>query len=90
MISVSGKLICSNQIEVELVSSLLPEHSRLPLSEPGCLNFLVRRTSDPLIWHVEEAFTDRAAYEAHQSRMRTSSWYKATAHLKRDYRISGI
>ena len=43
-----------------------------------------------LVWQVDESFTDRAAFEAHQARMRGSAWYKATAHLKRDYRTTGL
>ena len=90
MITLSGRLICANAIEAELVSSLLPEHTRLTRDEPGCLSFHAHRTADPLVWQVDEAFTDRAAFDAHQARTRASAWHKATAHLKRDYRTTGL
>ena len=90
MITLSGRLISGNAVEADLVASLLPEHIRLTRAEPGCLSFSVTRTSDPLVWQVEERFTDRAAFDAHQARNRASAWYKATAHLRRDYRSSGL
>lgn len=90
MITLTGKLVCANAIEAELVASLLPEHTRLTREEPGCLSFLVTRTADPLVWNIEEAFEDEAAYRAHQARARTGAWHSATAHLKRDYRTTGL
>ncbi|MGA0542341.1 putative quinol monooxygenase [Neotabrizicola sp. VNH66] len=90
MITLSGRLICANAVEADLVATLLPEHMRLTRAEPGCLSFNVLPTADPLVWHVDEAFTDRAAFDAHQARTRASAWHKATAHLKRDYRTSGL
>ncbi len=89
MITLTGHLICANTTEAGLVREHLPDHVRLTREEPGCLSFNIRPTTDPLVWQVDEAFTDRAAFDAHQARTRTSAWYKATAHLKRDFRISG-
>ena len=90
MITLTGKLVCANSVEAELVASMLAEHTRLTREEPGCLSFLVTRTADPLVWQVEEAFEDAAAYRAHQTRLRASPWHAATAHLKRDYRTTGL
>ena len=90
MITLTGRLICANSIEADLVAQHLPEHARLTREEPGCLSFNVLPTGDPLVWHVDEAFTNRDAFEAHQTRTRASAWHKATAHLKRDYRTSGL
>ena len=90
MITRTGKLVCSNMIEAELVASLLEEHTRLTRAEPGCLSFLVTRTADPLVWNVEEAFSDEPAYRTHQKRARASAWHKATAHLHKDYRETGL
>lgn len=90
MISLSGRLICANATEADLVRQHLPEHLRLTRAEPGCLSFQVSATDDPLIWQVAESFTDKAAFEAHQSRTRASAWHAATAHIRRDYRITGL
>ncbi len=90
MITLSGRLICANATEADLVREHLADHLRLTRAEPGCLSFNVVPTDDPLVWQVDESFTDRAAFEAHQARMRGSAWYKATAHLKRDYRTTGL
>ncbi|MCV2878385.1 antibiotic biosynthesis monooxygenase [Sedimentimonas flavescens] len=83
----SGRLICSDAKQAEIVRAHLPEHIRLTHLEPGCLSFQVTQTADPLVWTVEEAFTDRAAFEAHQARTRVSDWGKATTDIPRDYEL---
>lgn len=88
MITVTGRLICVSAADVDLVQRLLPDHIRLSRDEPGCLSFNVVQTADPLIWQLDETFVDRAAFEAHQARTRTSPWFKATTHLKREFRRS--
>ncbi|MFN4201675.1 MAG: putative quinol monooxygenase [Tabrizicola sp.] len=87
MIRVTGTLTCSTPGEAEIVRANLPEHIRLSRAEPGCLTFNVDPTADPLIWRLDESFTDRAAFEAHQARTRGSAWFAATATLKRDFSI---
>jgi quinol monooxygenase YgiN len=82
-----GNLICASADEVDIVRKFLPEHIRLTVSEPGCLSFAVTQTEDPMIWRVEERFTDRRAFEAHQARTRASAWGAATAAIRRDYEI---
>lgn len=66
----------------------LPEHIRLTRAEPGCLSFDVTRTDDPMIWQVDEAFTDREAFDAHQTRTGASDWAAQTADIARDYAIT--
>jgi quinol monooxygenase YgiN len=88
LIALTGRLVCSSTDDAELVQKLLPAHIRLSRAEPGCLSFNVVQTADPLVWRLDETFRDRAAFEAHQARTRASDWYRATAHLKRDYQIS--
>lgn len=88
MIRLSGKVFCETEAEARLVASLLPEHIRLSRAEAGCLSFSVEPGEDPLVWNVEESFRDEAGFEAHQLRTRQSDWYLATAHLRREYRIS--
>ncbi len=87
MITVTGTLTCATAEEAGIVRALLPDHIRLSRREPGCLSFDVTATDDPLVWRLHETFTDRAALEAHQARTRASAWFRATAHLARDFRL---
>ncbi len=87
-VRLSGQLMCTSQEEVDLILRLLPEHIRLTQGEPGCLAFEVTQTDDPMIWHVEECFTDGAAFEAHQARTRASLWGAETKAIRREYEIS--
>jgi quinol monooxygenase YgiN len=86
-IRLTGTLICSSEAERALVRQFLPEHIRLTRQEPGCLSFEVTQSADPLIWTVEECFTDQAAFDAHQTRTKASEWARQTAAIRRDYRI---
>jgi quinol monooxygenase YgiN len=88
-VRLSGLLRCASDAEAELVRRHLPEHVRLTRAEPGCLAFEVTPTDDPLTWRVEERFTDRAAFDAHQRRTRASAWGAATAAIRRDYQLAG-
>jgi quinol monooxygenase YgiN len=87
-IRLSGKLICASQKEAALVATHLPEHIRLTRLEPGCLSFEVAQVDDSMIWLVEELFSDRAAFEAHQDRAKDSLWGAATKAIRREYQIS--
>ena len=88
MIRLSGSLICTTHAQARAVMMCLPDHLRLTRAEPGCLSFDVVETDDPMIWQVDEAFIDRAAFEAHQSRAAASDWGQQTAGITRDYVIS--
>ncbi len=84
---VTGALFCAPD-EIGTVRAALPEHIRLSRNEPGCLAFDVRQSSeDPCRWELDERFADRAAFEAHQARTRQSAWWRATSHMRRDFRI---
>ena len=87
-IRLSGRLICASEEEAALVATLLPEHIRLTRLEPGCLSFEVAQVDDSMIWLVEELFSDRAAFEAHQDRAKDSLWGAATKAIRREYQIS--
>jgi quinol monooxygenase YgiN len=87
MIRVTGTLTCANAAEVDIVRRHLPTHITLSRAEPGCLTFNVDPTEDPLVWRLDESFTDRAAFDAHQVRTRASDWFRATAHLARDFHV---
>ena len=87
MIHLSGQLICTDDQQAATVRDHLPDHIRLTLAEPGCLTFTVTQTADPLIWQVDESFTDQAAFDTHQARTRTSAWYQKTAPIARAFQI---
>jgi quinol monooxygenase YgiN len=87
MIHLTDTLRCATPEDARLVERLLPEHIRLTLAEPGCLSFTVRPVEDGLIWAVDETFSDRAAFQAHQARTVASHWGRATAHIPRSYQI---
>lgn len=81
----TGHLICKDESELALVQQYLPDHIRLSRAEPGCLAFDVTQTENPLIWQVDEEFTDQHAFDAHQTRTRSSLWYQKTGHITRRY-----
>lgn len=89
-VTLSGLLICANQEESRRVIAALDEHIRLTRAEPGCLSFQVLPTDDPMVWSVAEAFSDPAAFEAHQARAAASDWAQATRGITRDYKIEGM
>ncbi|MBF4571581.1 antibiotic biosynthesis monooxygenase [Herbiconiux sp. VKM Ac-1786] len=85
-----GRLICADARQASIVAEHLPAHLALTRAEPGCLSFEVTPTSGPLIWSVEEHFDGEPSFRAHQSRAASSPWGRATAHLTRDYTITGL
>lgn len=88
MIKLTGRLVCKSAKEVELVRQYLPEHKKLTKKETGCVSFEVTQTTNPLIWKVEELFTNQATFDAHQKRTRASVWGKETSEIAREYEIS--
>jgi quinol monooxygenase YgiN len=87
MIHVTGTLTCATVDEADLVRKHLPEHIRLSRAEPGCLTFNVDPTGDPLVWQLDESFTDKAAFQAHGDRTRSSLWYTVTVGLARNFKV---
>lgn len=89
-IALSGKIICTNADQLKIVLEYLPEHIALSREEPGCLYFDITQTDDPLIWQVEELYTDETALKAHKNRLATSTWASKSTAIKRDiHRIDG-
>ncbi len=87
MLALTGRLICTSQDQADRVRAHAAEHIRLTLEEPGCMSFSVGQTADPWIWQVDETFTNRAAFEAHQIRTAASDWGQATQGIKRDFTL---
>ncbi|MEZ5751066.1 MAG: antibiotic biosynthesis monooxygenase [Paracoccaceae bacterium] len=86
-IHLTGKLICNDEAQAAIVRAHLSEHIRLTHAEPGCERFEVEPES-PLVWSVRERFSDRAAFDAHQSRVKASAWGQATQGIPREYQIT--
>lgn len=89
MIELNGTLICKDLSDVSIVERFLPKHVELSRDEPGCLRFEVTQSDDLLVWNVSELFTDQASFDSHQARVKASEWGQATAHIQRDYTITG-
>lgn len=88
MIKLTGRLLCKNVEESELVRRFLPEHIRLTKEETGCLAFNVTETADPLVWQVEELFSDPQTFALHQARTKASEWGRETRAIVREYQIT--
>ncbi|MEA9997579.1 MULTISPECIES: GNAT family N-acetyltransferase [unclassified Cryobacterium] len=89
-VSLSGQLVCLTQDQAGIVRDHLQLHLDLTRAEPGCLAFNVTRTSNPLVWQVEERFEHASAWEAHQERVTGSEWGHATAGIERRYSVIGL
>ncbi|MFQ1900699.1 putative quinol monooxygenase [Aeromonas veronii] len=77
--------------DLALVKDELDNHIQLTRSETGCLIFKV--TQDPLNpcrFDVYEEFVDEAAFQAHQSRVKSSRWGEITVNVERHYTVTGI
>ncbi|MGF7484010.1 putative quinol monooxygenase [Providencia sp. SP181] len=90
MIKLTGRLVCKSADEVAIVRHYLHEHKRLTKEEAGCVSFEVMETADPLIWKVEEIFTNQVTFDSHQKRARASVWGMETSAIAREYEISEI
>lgn len=74
---------------LEAVRTALPAHIDLTRAEHGCLAFDVTEDHDVTgRFHVSERFSNRIAFEAHQTRMASSSWAVVTAGIARHYTIT--
>ncbi len=70
------------------VMSALETHKMLTLQESGCLVFEVKQSEEnPHIFDVYEEFVDKASFEAHQKRVKSSFWGEVTSHVERHYQI---
>lgn len=73
-----------------MVRAHLPLHIEFTRAEPGCLEFAVSPTIDPLVWEVHERFVDAGSFRAHQERVAVSEWGAATAGIVREYVITEV
>lgn len=88
-----SKLVLSGYIEVpeadaDAILAELPNHIQLTLQEPGCLFFDVSQDkTNPARFRVYEEFSDEAAFDRHQQRVKNSRWGDITARVSRHYEI---
>jgi quinol monooxygenase YgiN len=90
MIRLRGQLRCLTAEDAATVFRLRAEHVRLTRAEPGCVDFDIAPTDDPMVWEVMEAFRTRADFDAHQSRTRGSVWFAGTRGCIRDFVVEEI
>ena len=83
-VSLTGRLVCRDMAEMLALLDHAQEHIEASRAEPGCLQFDLTQTDDPLVFAVAERFADAGAYAAHQARTRGSAWWHATADIARD------
>ena len=87
-IHLTGRLICADEAEARIVRDHIDEHIRLTREEPGCERFDVAQTDDPLVFQIDETFTSRADFEAHQERAKSSTWGTVSAGIRRDFQVT--
>ena len=76
---------------MDAVRAALPAHIALTRAESGCVRFEVTEDAGtPGRFRVEEAFTDAAAFHAHQSRTAPSGWARVTDGIAREYSVTGL
>ncbi|AZZ92318.1 antibiotic biosynthesis monooxygenase [Hahella sp. KA22] len=74
--------------DLSVVEQALSTHIQLTLAEAGCLVFQVtQHDRDPNRFDVYEEFVDRAAFNAHQARVKNSHWGGVTLNVARHYEI---
>lgn len=74
------------QEDLAAVETELPNHISLTSAEEGCICFSVeQRLNDPCVFDVYEEFQSGAAFNLHQSRVRSSKWGEITVNVSRHY-----
>lgn len=90
LIAVEGRLICADMGQMMLALDLLPDHVAASRNEPGNLRFDLSQTEDPLIWSLNELFTDAGAFAAHRARTLASRWGRDSGAITRDFHERAI
>ena len=77
--------------DLAAVTAALPTHTQLTRQEAGCLRFdVIQDPETESIFLVYEEFIDRAAFEKHQRRLRSSEWGRAAANVQRHYQVREV
>ncbi len=90
MIRLTGTLTCATPDDLIIVETYLPDHIRLSRAETGCIRFDVTQSADPMVWLLDETYTDRTAFDAHQTRNRASVWWQVSQGLVRDFQLTDL
>lgn len=73
------------------IEAALADHIAVTRAEAGCLLFSVEPSGEvPGRFLVSELFRDRAAFDSHQARVRSSAWGLISAGIPRSYTIEEI
>src|SRR5690554_4326450 len=84
-VSAMSKIILEGHIvvagsDLAAVMAELPTHIRRTWQEEGCLCFdVTQSSSNNNVFFVYEEFIDRAGFEAHQQRVKSSDWGRVAA-----------
>lgn len=86
-VTLKGFIVVPDE-EIELVEQELEAHTDLTRKEAGCMTFKVTRSENTHNrFDVYEEFVDRAAFDAHQRRVKASYWGTVTINVERHYEI---
>lgn len=85
LIALEGRLICKDMAQMMLALDLLTDLVSASRAEPGNLRYDLSQTDDPLIWKLNELFTDADAFAAHQARIAASRWGRESGEIGRDF-----
>ena len=89
-VTLTGFITVSEDDNADVLNAL-PNHIKLSRKEPGCLVFKVTQDESIMFrFKVYEEFESKAAFEQHQSRVRSSLWGKITKNIERNYNVEGL
>ena len=75
--------------ELSAVKQELSNHIELTRKEEGCLIFdVTQNLTNPCRFEVNEVFADKAAFECHQQRVKSSKWGEISVNVERHYEIA--
>lgn len=87
-LKLNGQMVCETLQQREAILTHLQKHVELTRAEPGCIEFSVEETRNPMVFQVDEMFASEADYQAHRARTESTQWAEATKGIKRQYNIS--
>lgn len=87
-IILEGHIVVSDT-DLATIMDELSGHIELTRRENGCLRFEVTQSPDvENVFYVYEEFIDRAAFEAHQQRVKLSGWGRVALNVERHYQVT--
>ncbi|RCW96959.1 putative quinol monooxygenase [Marinomonas foliarum] len=87
-VTLSGHIEVPSE-DLNAVLAELPNHITLTQQEAGCNAFtVVRDSNNPQHFDVYEEFTDKAAFEKHQARVKASHWGEITKNVEWFYTVA--